>query len=226
VQHPLDNPVFNALLTGEAHQAFGSSDVKFFHEQVSPFAGFSTVTKDGFDQLYRLLPAGRKILIASPAKIEEYGKWKLKLHLEGVQFVYDHTPAFESINYSLQALNEEHVEEMIALAKLTKPGPFDQRTIEFGHYHGIFEKGKLVAMAGQRLHVSNYAEISAVCTHPDHLGKGYAGLLIKHQLELICNEGKNPFLHVRGDNERAIALYHRLGFKVRGPMNFYFLQRD
>ena len=122
-------------------------------------------------------------------------------------------------------LQQKDVEEMIQLALLTKPGPFASRTIEFGHYYGIFESGQLVAMTGQRLHPYHYAEISAVCTHPNYLGKGYAAALIQHQITLIMSMGQKPFLHVRADNERAIALYHRLGFEVSRPMNFYFLKR-
>ncbi len=114
---------------------------------------------------------------------------------------------------------------MMQLTALTKPGPFGLRTIEFGNYFGIFENETLVAMAGQRLHVSNYTEISAVCTHPAYLGKGFAGALMQHQLNLICDQGQIPFLHVREDNLRAIALYERLGFAIQRPMNFYFLKR-
>jgi predicted GNAT family acetyltransferase len=80
-------------------------------------------------------------------------------------------------------------------------------------------------MTGQRLHVSNYTEVSAVCTHPAYLGKGFAAVLIQHQLNLICKSGQHPFLHVRDDNKRAIALYERLGFIQNGTMNFYFLKR-
>ena len=115
---------------------------------------------------------------------------------------------------------------MVRLAALTKPGPFDKRTIEFGNYYGIFENNKLVAMTGQRLHVHYFAEVSAVCTHPDYLGKGYASLLLMHQADLILNSGQTPFLHVKSDNERAIFLYDKIGFKVNGPMNFYFLKRQ
>jgi predicted GNAT family acetyltransferase len=114
---------------------------------------------------------------------------------------------------------------MIDLATLTKPGPFGKRTIEFGHYFGIFENDKLAAMTGQRMHAENYTEISAVCTHPDDTGKGYAFTLLQHQLQLIMHQGQQPFLHVREDNTRAIEIYQRLGFAVSRPMNFYFMQR-
>jgi predicted GNAT family acetyltransferase len=80
-------------------------------------------------------------------------------------------------------------------------------------------------MTGQRLHVDNYTEISAVCTHPNYLGKGYAAALMLHQLNLIRKQGQQAFLHVRKDNSRAIALYERLGFKVNRGMNFYFMKR-
>ena len=114
---------------------------------------------------------------------------------------------------------------MVALARLTKPGPFDTRTIEFGHYYGFLEAGRLAAMTGQRMHVGPYSEVSAVCTHPDFLGRGYATRLIGQQLALIGAAGEMPFLHVRADNARAIAVYERLGFVANGPMNFYFLKR-
>ena len=80
-------------------------------------------------------------------------------------------------------------------------------------------------MTGQRLHPGNYSEISAVCTHPDFLCKGYAAMLIQQQLQLIGKSGRIPFLHVWDDNARAIHLYERLGFRKNGPMNFYFMKR-
>ena len=114
---------------------------------------------------------------------------------------------------------------MVELANLTKPGPFGPRAIEFGHYYGVFENDRLVAMTGQRLHVQNFTEVSAVCTRPDALGKGYATALVRHQVNLILSQGQIPFLHVRADNGRAIAVYERLGFNVQGTMNFYFLKK-
>ena len=114
---------------------------------------------------------------------------------------------------------------MLALTKLTNPGPVAERTVDFGHYFGIFDKGKLVAMAGQRMHVYNYAEISAVCTHPDYLGRGYAKQLLQLQIQRTLAAGEVPFLHVRFDNDRAINVYESLGFVTRKTIHFYIIKK-
>jgi ribosomal protein S18 acetylase RimI-like enzyme len=221
----LHNPVYNALLSGDAHLSQGTKKVKYFDEQVSPFAGFPQDYNKGFEDLYDLLPADRNILYATPQQIKEPGGWQLSVEIKGLQFVLQEETKPSQQSITPIPLNNTHVGEMMQLAELTRPGPFGPRTIEFGHYHGIFDNGKLVAMTGQRLHVHNYTELSAVCTHPDHLGKGYAAALMLHQVELIRSQGQIPFLHVREDNNRAIALYERLGFKVSREMNFYFMKK-
>ncbi len=225
MEHLLNNPVFNALLSGDAFLAHGSEKAKFFEEDVSPFAGFDEKSDSGFDDLYQLLPGGRKILYAIPKPIEIPGGWKSLAHIPGLQFVLDKYIPQSEYRGEIVSLNEEHVGEMIKLTTLTKPGPFDKRTIWFGHYFGVFQNNRLAAMNGQRLHVADFTEISAVCTHPDHLGKGLAGALLHHQITLILNMGQIPFLHVRSDNMRAIELYKRIGFRVSRPMHFYFLQK-
>ncbi|HUS03113.1 MAG TPA: GNAT family N-acetyltransferase [Chitinophagaceae bacterium] len=222
----LNNPVYNALLSGDAHLGCGNNKAKYFYEEVSPFAGFPEDDPHGFNELHNLLPANRRILFATRKALNDVPGWQLTHEIKGLQFVYTGTHIASGNSPELIPLESKHVEEMTALARLTKPGPFGKRTIDFGYYYGIFDNGKLVAMTGQRLHVENYTEISAVCTHPDHLGKGYAEALTRHQLNLICGSGKIPFLHVRDDNERAISLYLRLGFTENGPMNFYFLKRS
>jgi len=225
VNELLLNPVFNALCSTDSHLSFGNEQVKYFNEEVSPFAGFAEDNKHGFSDLYDLLPSGRKILYAIPSAITQPAGWQLQHEIKGLQFVYAGN-GFKTEFSNVLPLTETHAGEMIELVRLTKPGPFGKRTIDFGSYYGIFNNGKLVAITGQRLHVGNYTEISAVCTHPDHSGKGYASILLQHQLQLILQRGQYPFLHVRDDNDRAIALYERLGFTVSRPMIFYFMKRE
>lgn len=224
MQTLLNNPVYHALISGDAALSNGEGAVKYFDEAVSPFVGFPENYDKGFDDLYEQLPAGRKILFASIIPIKETKGWEQKAYIKGSQFVFDTIQKVQQPLLQPVPLTHEHAAEMVALAALTKPGPFDMRTIDFGHYHGFFEEGKLLAMTGQRLHPYNYAEVSAVCTHPGALGKGYATALLQHQLHIILDQQKIPFLHVREDNERAIAVYERLGFVYNGPMHFYFMK--
>ncbi len=222
----LQNPVYHALLTGDKHLSFGNEQVKYFDAEVSPYVGFAEDYTNGFADLYELLPTGRRILYAKPTAIAIPQGWQLQHEIKGLQFIYEGGNMMEGDFANIVPLTTEHVDEMIELVKLTKPGPFGKRTIDFGSYHGIFDNDKLVAMTGQRLHTGNYTELSAVCTHPDHLGKGYASVLMQHQLQIILNNRQQPFLHVRDDNDRAIAVYERLGFVVSRTMNFYFLKKE
>ena len=114
------------------------------------------------------------------------------------------------------ALGDGDVPEMLALTKLTNPGPFLERTIEMGDYIGVRDGGKLVAMAGERFRVEGWTEISAVCTAPTHRGQGLATKLLRAVAAGIEARGEGVFLHVVATNTGAIRLYEALGFSVRG----------
>lgn len=115
--------------------------------------------------------------------------------------------------------------EMQALAALTKPGPFLPRTHELGQFIGIRENGALVAMAGERMKLPGFTEVSAVCTHPDFRGRGMAGRLTRIVAARICARGETPFLHAFGGNANAIRLYESLGFELRSKMFITVLRR-
>jgi predicted GNAT family acetyltransferase len=223
MEHVLDNPAWNALISGNKHLSYGNGEVRYFDKEVSPFAAFKYNTADNFQLLYELLPHNGPVLVVTHAEIEIPARWKVLQLIRGLQMVCDIMKEQDEVQAELVSLTDRHVPQMLTLAKLTNPGPFAEKTINFGHYQGIFENGNLVAMAGQRLHVFNYAEISAVCTHPDYTGKGYARQLLVNQVNRIKAVSVIPFLHVRYDNGRAIKVYESLGFSTRREVYFYVI---
>lgn len=111
-------------------------------------------------------------------------------------------------------LDAAHAAQALELAKLTNPGPFGLRTIELGEYYGCFEDGRLIAMAGERMHAGSFREVSGVCTHPDFQGRGYARRLMIKVMRRELARRQVPFLHVMSANATARRLYERLGFRV------------
>ncbi len=225
MEEVLNNPVYHALRTGNRHLALGTDPILFFDPEVSPFVGFAELSDANFSQLYALVPAGRRFCFAAGAGVKLPPGWEILHCIPGIQMVSTQNIPESKITASLKPLSEEHVPQMVELARLTKPGPFESKTISFGFYEGIFEGSRLAAMTGQRFMVNQYAEISAVCTHPDFLGRGYARQLIYSQMIRIKSAGQIPFLHVRDNNERAIAIYKALGFTKRMPISFYFIRK-
>lgn len=225
MDHVLDNPAWNALNSGNASLALGTETVKFFRKEVSPFVGFSKNTSANFQDFYNLATKGSTFGFISTEEIVIPEPWELVLTLKCLQMICEGPISPPDSNIELKELTEEHIPKMVALTKLTNPGPFAERTINFGHYRGIFDDERLVAMAGQRMHVFNYAEVSAVCTHPGYLGRGYAKALLQYQVNRIFAAGEIPFLHVRNDNYRAIEVYKSLGFVTRREINFYIIKK-
>ncbi|MFE9085308.1 GNAT family N-acetyltransferase [Brevundimonas sp. NPDC003935] len=120
----------------------------------------------------------------------------------------------------IEELSEADAPAMLDLATLTKPGPFRSRTRELGPFVGIKRDGQLVAMAGRRLRVDGFTELSGVCTHPDHRGMGYAAALSRVVVGEILATGEAAFLHAFADHETTIAFYRGLGFQTRARMTY------
>ena len=220
MEHILDNPIYNALKTGNKHLAVDKGQVNCFRRDIAPFAGLPNYSDDDLKALNALGASINPFVIFSAQQIQMPANWKIVRQFEMLQMLYEgEVPG--ALAVPITKLDKGNVPEMVALTQLTKPGPFLQRTIEFGNYIGIFEDGKLVSMAGQRMQPCPYVELSAVCTHPGYLGRGYAGMLLKEQVRLVSNAGNLPFLHVLTDNHAAINVYKRIGFKTRKPIFGY-----
>jgi len=117
----------------------------------------------------------------------------------------------------IDRLSDANASEMVALTTLAFPGFFRQRTCEMGSYYGVRSgarsDGELIAMGGERLMLDGYSELSALCTHPAHRGKGLAASLIWQLVRDHRRDGLVSWLHVGNENHRAIELYIRMGFK-------------
>ena len=113
---------------------------------------------------------------------------------------------------------------MAALTAATEPGPWAPRTYELGRYIGIRDGERLVAMAGERLKPEGAIEISAVCTDPDYVGRGYARALMTTLIDATFAAGKVPMLHVKTENG-AKRLYEKLGFRTRRELRLTVLRR-
>ena len=223
LKHLLDNPVWEALATEDARLNCGNDVVKYFAEDVSPFVGMKHW--DDLAMLEKELPVDRhfSVMIANQVRIPACFEVVFTTPL--YQMVCTRfQPIFDN-GVVMRSLDAADVPAMLALTALTKPGPFSRRTIDFGHYIGIVEGNNLLAMAGERLHIKGYTEVSAVCTDPAHLGKGYASHLMSHACETVIQRGDIPFLHVRQDNTRAIAKYEHLGFSIRSAFYFAVIKR-
>ena len=223
--NPLDNPVWAALNSRQAHFNQGNEILKYFPSKVAPFVGLQNWEERDQDELNEHLPGGRSfsVLIAGKADFPP-----------SIELVFS-TPLYQMYcrvlkpvidpGTMIRGLRIDDVSQMLELTAMTKPGPFYERTIEFGNYIGIFDQDKLVAMAGDRLSLQGYTEVSAICTNPDHLGKRYASYLITRAAERILGEGDIPFLHVRADNQRAIGVYEKMGFEIRADIYFAIFRR-
>ncbi len=225
-EHPLDRVIWTALNTRQAHLAKANRDARRFIPEVSMLAALARPDARAYADLAQLCSLDDRISLWDKQLYTPQPGWDVVAAAPLFQMVLEPGPAIEPEPSPLiQPLSIDDVPEMLALTRLTKPGPFNQRTHELGDYLGIRVGGQLVAMCGGRLLVPGHAEMSAICTHPAHTGHGYARLLMQHVAHRMIIRGDTPFLHVREDNARAIAVYKAFGFKIRTGFNFVVLQR-
>lgn len=218
----LDNPVWSALTSKQAHLSQGGPLALRFHPQVSPFAAVNGMTLEAAQALRVLASSGEVIMQTVSAMPSMQG---LKTERLGTvcQMISKDVPRSDC-SHQVVRLGASDVDEMLALTQATKPGPFKPRTLETGNYIGVREHGQLIAMAGERMQFDRYVEISAVCVDTAHRGRGLAGQLMNTLRREIVQRGETPFLHVFDHNTSAVELYGRMGFETRQTFHLYSMR--
>jgi ribosomal protein S18 acetylase RimI-like enzyme len=214
----LDNPVWFSLI--ETHQPFAvnHATTKFYHPDYCPFGAFigAADTVEPINMYARLV--NDFFIVGEKPQISD--QLKLRNELVCLQMTIDRKVDLES-KETIIPLTQQHTDALVELVTLVLPGYFKRKTILLGNYYGIFRDGQLVAVTGERMQMDAFIEVSAVVTHPNYTGQGYAQQLITHTVNNIFNQHKKPFLHVAATNTGAIRVYEKLGFTTRRKMSFW-----
>ncbi|GAB4357291.1 MAG: GNAT family N-acetyltransferase [Oricola sp.] len=220
----LDRPVWGALTTVQAGFARGGGDAKRFPADVSPFI----VSRDDGSRclaaMAGLVAEGERVVLLQRRPSPLPPGLVLESEAPGVQMVAGTLPP-PPLSGEVTALGDDDAADMLELATMTRPGPFMANTHRLGGFIGIRRDGRLAAMAGERLRPAGYCEVSAVCTHPDFRGRGYAAMLTLMVADRIARRGLTPFLHTYAGNTAAIRLYEKLGFRHRCDMTVQMFRR-
>jgi ribosomal protein S18 acetylase RimI-like enzyme len=220
--HLLDNPAWAALTGPHARFAERVGRAARYPVDVSPFTALADPADPrAWDDLAALVGPGNLTPVTG-ATVAPPGGWQVMESGQGVQLV-DASLRAEPDPHAVR-LGPDDVPEMLDLVARTQPGPFLPRTVELGTYLGIRREGRLVAMAGERLHPPGWTEISAVCTDPDHRGRGLATRLVRAVAAGIRERGETPFLHAAAANTGAIRLYESIGFTLRRHTAFLLVR--
>lgn len=225
----LDNPILNALLTDHSSLALGEGPARRYPAAIGPLAGAPDQSPASYDALRHLAGSGGLIglFLHDPPALP--AGWSLFRGGILTQMIcrepnLDAAGALQE-GMTLRRLSVADVPAMMELAKLTEPGPFRERTFELGNFYGIFAVERLLAMAGQRMRVPGFVEVSAVCTHPAARGRGYAGVVMRKVMRDIIDEGQTAFLHAFDDNP-AVRLYQKLGFTHRRSFHLAVIRNE
>jgi predicted GNAT family acetyltransferase len=223
--HPLDRPVWTSLTTYHVGLSEGNDQARRFARDINLFGSACDDSPVGLAALASLVgPEESLYLMQAPAIVVPPGLVVVKQD-EAVQMIGKAGLRMDTAGGDILTLGDSDASEMLALAQLTKPGPFLGRTHKMGHFRGILIDGRLAAMAGERLRFPGYTEVSGVCTHPDFRGRGLARQLSAAVVAGVVSRGERPFLHAWKTNQAAITMYERLGFELRTHVNVAAVRR-
>ena len=221
--HVLDRPAISTLTGRQGHLAVHRGGAIRMHPDFGLFAGTLDDSPQSVADLGALVrEMGTVGLVELTTPTPPPGTQIVSSAL-CLQMVAESVAQAWDVAFDMLPLGDADAAEMLALATLTKPGPFFSRTHQLGDFIGVRVEGQLVAMAGQRMRPDGYTEASGVCVHPDHRGKGYAARLLREVTATILATGEKAFLHSYSDNATAIGLYESLGYRGRAEVMFTIL---
>jgi ribosomal protein S18 acetylase RimI-like enzyme len=223
--HPLDNPIWRSLTTRHAHLAQGGPLARRYPAEISPLSGLPAAGPANVAALTALVAVGDEVGIFEPAPLAPPPPWVVLREARITQMVRDDRSPLPEGDIKPLPLGADDVADMLALVELAQPGPFRSRTIELGRFIGLRDRGRLVAMAGERMWIDDFREVSAVCAHPDVRGRGHARALTARVVNRMLAAGETPFLHVLSSNAAALELYRALGFERRAEFFLVHAQR-
>lgn len=222
-EDPLDNPLWHSLTTRHSHIALGEGSARRYPPDTAPFAAVPGATPEASRHLEMLVNTGEMVAILNVIPDLD-GGWAQVRQIDIHQYVWPErktgTPWKEAVK-----LTEDDIPQMLELTAKVYPHYFKPGTARLGDYFGIIEDGRLAAMGGIRMAMPGYQELSAICTHPDYRGRGYASRLSSHLIHHIMSQDEVPFLHTESDNHAAQHVYEKLGFELRKVLPFRVMQR-
>ncbi|HJU26524.1 MAG TPA: GNAT family N-acetyltransferase [Rhodanobacteraceae bacterium] len=226
---PLDNPFWSSLRSiHRGHAIYRDDRAARYPPEFAPFLGVANGDVSADEWITPLLAPGESVLLLGVApRLSDH--WRLEPLGELAQMIRAE-PLDVPDGPAIIALDQTHRADVLALVALVYPHYFRPRTMELGRYFGIYmpDNGgdvRLAAMIGERLGTETYTEMSAICTHPDFTGRGYARRLTAFLSNDTLARGRVPFLHVSHGNPHAKALYERIGYRLRRNIPFWSLRR-
>jgi GNAT superfamily N-acetyltransferase len=211
-QTPFANPVWHALHTRHRGFALGLTEACRYPADVAPFAAVVEPSRIAMQQLHALLAPGEWVWLIAENPVPAPGL-SIEETLDCLQMIMPKDYVLPEFPCSIAALEVSDAAAMFGLATSTAfPGFFRRRTHEMGDYLGIRSEGALIAMGGERLMLDGYPELSGICTHPAHRGKGLAAGIISQLVRKHRADRQISWLQVAVSNRKAIDLYSRLGF--------------
>ena len=231
VELPAD-PIWAALSTSHQQLAQVFGRARRYPAAIAPFAAMDPTLgqSDGpragdtraLEDLYQLLQPGEEIYLAGLNshqldELQAFSGLRAAGAIPCLQMIFPRQAPLPDIpgGNVVEPLSCDNAGEMLDLLAIAYPGFFKKETCRMGRYFGIRDGNKrLIAMGGERLCLHPWREVSRLCSHPDHAGRGLGTAVLREILATHREEGSSSWLWVTESNTGATALYRRLGWQT------------